>query len=287
MNSETKGAMAIILATFFYGFYGILSRLLYNTLDLFFQFWVRSLLIALLTFFVIIIKKSWKRIDSDSLKWFVLRGIAGAFTYTMFFVAVNHLKIGTTLFIFYAALILGGYAFGLIIFKERLSRNKVMALTLSILGLSLIYSATIGAGEMLYILLALACGLCTSGWNTLSNKVIDKFGLNQIIFIDSSIAGAITLIASLIKKENWELPSLSLPWMYSLLFFGMLWSVSLLIPYGFSKVGAQKGSLLMLMEVVFTLVFAYLFFNETIDLMTITGGTLIIAGIVLSEKNQK
>lgn len=115
-----------------------------------------------------------------------------------------------------------------------------------------------------------------------------KLSLTQITFIDSVIAGTVILVASLILRENWQFPSLTLPWLYSLLFFIMLGAVNFLIPYGFGRVGAQKGSLLMLFEVIFTLIFAYLFFEETIDYITIMGGLLIIAGIVISEvKSEK
>lgn len=137
-------------------------------------------------------------------------------------------------------------------------------------------------------MLVFSCGLCTSGWNTLANKVTAKLSLTQITFIDSVIAGTVILVASLILRENWQFPSLTLPWLYSLLFFIMLGAVNFLIPYGFGRVGAQKGSLLMLFEVIFTLIFAYLFFEETIDYITIMGGLLIIAGIVISEvKSEK
>lgn len=51
--------------------------------------------------------------------------------------------------------------------------------------------------------------------------------------------------------------------------------------YGFKRLEAQIGTLVMPMEVFFAALFGFIFYRETLTILTILGGLLIISGIVI------
>ena len=60
----------------------------------------------------------------------------------------------------------------------------------------------------------------------------------------------------------------------------------LLIYRGFEKVNAQKGSVIIMLDIVFSILFAYILFNEVPTAFGIFGGILILFGSYLITRNQ-
>jgi drug/metabolite transporter (DMT)-like permease len=54
-----------------------------------------------------------------------------------------------------------------------------------------------------------------------------------------------------------------------------------LIIYGFKYLDSQKGSLLMLLEVVFGVIVGFLVYQETLSWGAVLGGLLILLGVAL------
>jgi len=51
--------------------------------------------------------------------------------------------------------------------------------------------------------------------------------------------------------------------------------------YGFKRVEAQIGSLILLFDIVIGIILGYLIFKESISFMAMIGGSLILVAIIL------
>ncbi|MEI7719264.1 MAG: DMT family transporter, partial [archaeon] len=58
----------------------------------------------------------------------------------------------------------------------------------------------------------------------------------------------------------------------------------ILIFKGFGKVDAQKGSIVIMLDIVFAVIFAWLIFQEIPSIITIIGGILILIGSYIITK---
>lgn len=282
MKSRSIGILSLFGATFAYGWYGILSRSIGFTLPLLYQNSIRSLITSFLFLIFLLSTKGFKAMTLANWEWVSIRSLFNIAASVLFFVAVNYLPIGTMYFIFYSGITITGYVVGKILFKESLTPANWFSLGLAIIGLGLIYTFAV-QGNPLYILLALASGICASLWNILSKKLPESLDPAQVSFADNLAACVLGLAISLILKESWVLPSLSPGWIANYT-YGVLQVVTgILVVIGFRKVEANVGSIVMLSEVLFGIIFGYLLYKETISPTAFIGGTLIIASIVMPE----
>ncbi len=295
-NKTTKpqlsGVFSLLTATFIYGFFGILSRLIGFSIPLYYQSGIRAIAAALMISFLLIFLKQWQLVGKRDLLWIIARSFFGIVAIVAFFVAVNFLQIGTVYFIFYAGSTLGGYALGKFLFSETLTPTKIVSLILSLLGLYLIYSLSVDTSKALYALISLVSGVATAFWNTLSKKISHSYSALQLSFLDNLIGGLMALtISALFIREQWTFPTASLSWGLNFLFACFYIATGQLVIYGFRRLDAQVGSLIMLAEVIFGIVLGLIFYKEIITLPALLGGLLIVVGIVLPElnglKNQK
>ncbi len=283
-NTQFSGILSLLTATFIYGFYGVLSRYMGFTIPLYYQSGIRAIVAAIMFLLLLISLGKWQSVGKRDFLWIFSRGFFGEVAIIGFFAAVNFLQVGTVYFIFYAGSTLGGYALGRLLFQERLTTVKILALLLSFIGLYLIYSVTVDNTKAIYIVISILSGVASAFWTILPKKISHSYSALQLGFLDNLIGGLMALtISAIVVKEQWVLPTPSLAWGLNLLFACSYIATGLLVIYGFRRLEAQIGSLVMLAEVVFGIILALIFFGELITLSTFIGGLLIIAGIILPE----
>ena len=90
---------------------------------------------------------------------------------------------------------------------------------------------------------------------------------------------------SIFLKEKWILPSFNSLWLATFLFALMFIVIGILIVYGFSRVEAQTGSLILLFDIVIGIFLGYIFFQEKLTIQTLIGGGIILIGIILPNLN--
>ena len=280
-KNKIAGIVSLISAAFLWSLWGVFSRLLGLGFGIFYQAFSRGLILLLILFGYLLLKRLWKRVDGADYKWFLGMSLSGLLSVICFFVAINYLAIGLTLFVFYAASILGGYFLGSVLFQERLTRIKIISLLISFAGLFVISFATLEQTNLLYLLLSVLSGFGFAGWQVFSKKVSSQYSLIQVMAIDNLIFTLASLIFVLAFKETIILPSFSLVWLILILFAFLVLAGSLLNIYGFRRLEAQKGSLIMLLEVVFGIFFGWLFYKEVLTIYSLIGGALILLGAAL------
>ncbi|HUV42753.1 MAG TPA: DMT family transporter [Patescibacteria group bacterium] len=281
--------ISLVFATLLYGLYGVYSRLIGLDFGVFYQNFLRNLIVAVILIFYLSLKKEWQRIKIKDIKWIIAWVFSGFIAIITIFIAFNKIPIGMALFIFYAGSIISGYLIGSLFFGEKLSRIKLFSIILTFIGLALIYSLNFEINKSKYLLFALIAGFSTGIWNTLSKKVSNKYSHIQLIFIDALLHVFLSLPLIFIWNEKLSFPKLSVPWVTILAFALTQIVVVKLIIYGFRHLEAHLGTLVMPLEVFFGALFGFIFFKEVLSFYTIIGGLIIISGFILPNLliNQK
>jgi drug/metabolite transporter (DMT)-like permease len=280
-KNHIDGMTSLIGATFLYATVGFLSKFIGYSLPLFYQSWTKYLLAALL---VVGSYKSWKPINKPAWRWIVLRMLAGSTSFILFFVSVNVLPVSLSYFIFYGGMTVAGFALGAIMFGEKTTTLRWISLGLALLGLLLVYGVGVSLHGPLFVLLAFLSGVSSSFWG-ISTKKITEYPAVQLTFLDNALAVPLFIAISAIVREPWPITDFSLAQGASLLTGVIFIATALLVIRGFRHLDAQLGSLVMLSEIVFVLLFDAILFQTTPSLPATLGGILIITAMVLPELN--
>lgn len=278
-RSQIEGTLYLVTATMLYGLVGVFLKFIGYQLPLFYQNWTRYIVAALL---ILVTIRRWETIKKRDYLWIGLRTLAGISAFVLFTVSVNVMQIGMTYFIFYGGSTIGGYILGWFLFHERPTTLRIACLGLAIIGLSLVYGVGAQAHGPLYMMLAFLSGICTSFWNTASKK-ITEYPATQLAFVDVALAVPVYFILSAITREAWPITDMSTVQGASLLLGVIIAATGILMVHGFRKLDAQIGSLIMLTEIVFVIIYGYIFYHEVPTMLTTIGGLLIVIAMILPE----
>jgi drug/metabolite transporter (DMT)-like permease len=281
MSDKRRGELSLLTAAILYGFFGVLAKIIRFDIPIFYQSWVRNFFATILLVALMVLLKKGKRVERKDIKWFFLRTFCGFVSFISLYSAFTGVDIGTAYFSFYAATVVSGFIVGRMFFGERVKRTAIFSLILSVIGLSLIFTARYNTERIYFIALAFLSGLVLPGWNIFSKKISHSYSNLQCNVIDSIFAAILPLIMSLILHERWTPIQLNVVWA-EIFFLGLMFvAVGFLIVYGFKHVKAQEGTLILLFEVIAGMLFAYLFFHEAVSLQSFIGGAMIMGAIIL------
>lgn len=280
-QNHLSGMTSLIGATFLYATIGFLSKYIGYSLPLFYQSWTKYLLASLLMLWSY---KSWKPVAKSSRLWITLRMLAGSASFLLFFVTVNVLPVSLSYFIFYGGMTVAGFVLGALMFGEKTTLLRWCSLGLALIGLLFVYGVGVSLHGPLFVFLAFLSGVSSSFWG-ISSKKITEYPATQLTFLDNALAVPLFMAISFFLGERWPLAEVSLAQGASLLTGVIFIVTALLVIHGFRKLDAQLGSLVMLSEIVFVLLFDAVLFKTTPSLPAIIGGILIITAMVLPELN--
>lgn len=281
------GAGALLLSAFLYSLFGVFTRYVLLNLGFYYQSVSRYFIDTIILFLLVTLFHSYKKVEKSDWKWFVLISIFAVGTNIPFYLAINNLPLGTAMFLFYAASVVSSYLFGFFSLKEHISLIKVIALILAIVGIGFIYQGNFSLSQPVY-LLAAAVGGGFFGLYTSTNKKVNlKYSSLQITFISYSMIFLLTTLFMINAKETINLKFFSSSW-----FFNIIYAISMVISsfftvYGFKYIEAQKGSLILLSEVIFVVINGFIFFKEVPVLSTIIGGIFILVALILPNIDLK
>jgi drug/metabolite transporter (DMT)-like permease len=223
----------------------------------------------------------WVKIQRKDIKWFLIWILPASVQPVITFIAFNHLPIGTTLFLVYAAMVVSGIVSGKIFFQEKFSSDKLISSVLIFAGLFLIYQSDISLATSIYALFAALSGLMLGFWGTLTKKVSQNYPPFQMILLDAFPTFLVGIIGASITKEVLPPVSETNAWLWIIPFgLSSILAGSCLIR-GFKYVEAQIGTLIMPTELVFASIFGYLFFGEILKFPAYTGGFLILLAAII------
>jgi len=287
VNPETKGFVILTAAGFLYSLYGVFSRAIGSSLANFFQYWTRGLIITLIILVILRFQKiSLRPISKHLLPWAVITATTSGIIIPTFFIAVNNLAIGTTLFMFYATSTICSYALGKLLHGEIITKIKIVSLTLAIAGLSFIFTDTIDIGNIFYMSLAMISG-ALFGVNINSVKKLGNyFPSLQINIFNWTGAFFINILISIFLRETPDFNLLQPAWISNIGLSLCSLGASLSVIVGFKFIEVQKGSIILLSELLFGVMIGLLLYSEIPTLLTILGSILIFIALLLPNLKQ-
>lgn len=285
LNPRTRGGVFILISAFFYGTYGVWSRLMASSFGEFSQAWTRGLLLLIVILLINFKFKLFKSIGKKDLPWFIIIALAGGLNQAPYFYGFKYLNIGTATLLFYASLVAGGYLIGAFVFKERFTKIKYISLGLAIIGMFIIYKLTLNPGQFWAAGLTIMAGIMGSIAAVLPKKLsgnYDEFQIMSGYFIIMIIANA---FLAFIFHDPLPGAGQSIAWGAQICYAIALFLANWAVIEGFKHVEASTGSLIGLAEILFGITFGILFFGETIGMGTILGASLIITSSTLPNLN--
>lgn len=282
MFKNLSGALFILISVSLYGLYGVYSKLIGITFGVFASNYARSLFLILILLPIFVFnRKLFKPFTRKDYKWVVIWSTFAGIPMFLSFIAFNNLPLGTTYFLLYSTMILGGFLAGKSLFGERLNLVKIISLALTLFGLSLVYSFGMKASQSIYVGSALLSGLLTGIWNTASKKLSGKYSDIQLVFVTGVAILMTSVFFALVLGEPFPQSANLSQWCWVAAYaITQVFAIYFLIK-GFKHLEAQIGSLLMPMEVVFASLFGLLFFGEVLQTQTYIGGLIIAVSSIL------
>lgn len=287
VRKQFSGVGALFLSGFFYSLYGVLTRYVLHDMGLFYQSASRYFVGLLIFFLLVKIFGSLKPIKRKDIKWFVALAVFAFAVNIPFYIAVDNLPLGTALFLFYASSLISSYLFGFFALKEKLSRIKIIALFLAIVGIYLIYKESFQLTKPVFWIAAIISGGFFGLYSTTNKMVNLKYPTLQINFINYFLVFLLTAPFVFIRREIVNLNLLSFSWIINIIYALVMIFASFCTVYGFKYIEAQKGSLILLSELIFVVINGFIFFKEVPGLIVIIGGIFILAALTLPNINLK
>ncbi len=276
MNNKLKGFIAILLSAILLGIFPTFMRILDTMYGEYSQILFRGLVGLVVLIIIILIKREKlfvARKDRMSLLLFI---ITIPLTSFLLVFSILMIKTSTAVFMLYAGSLLIAFIIGTFIFKENVSKTKIISLIAVIVGL-LVFTFPIDNSSILGMILGFTGGAIEGLSNALRKKLgsipreTTLFYQFIITIIFSAIAVAIT--NEVIIKE------ISILAILVTIAFGFLLVVlGYLMLFGFKHFDANIGTTVLSSEMFFSVIFALIFLAETPTSQEIIGGVLIFLG---------
>ncbi|MGE5458766.1 MAG: DMT family transporter [Methanococcaceae archaeon] len=280
-NKNQLGFFILLIAAFFFSLIGVFSKFIGASFEPFYQAWTRGFITLVIFIGFGLVKKQYVKIEREDLKWFLINGAVASLAVAPTFYSFAFLHLGTALFIQYASIVLVSYLLGTLLLKERLTKVAVAAFLLSIIGLVLVFWGEIRLGSLVPTLAAIASGSFFSIYFVVSKKISSKYSSTEINTFGCVLIVVVNLALSLLLHENFNKHFLSIGWLANI-GSGIAWVASTgLTILGFKFIEANRGSIVLLSEILFGLLFGFVLFGETLGTTALIGGLLIFISALL------
>jgi drug/metabolite transporter (DMT)-like permease len=283
------GISYALLSSAAFGFMPIFAKIIYNngsnTLTV---LSLRFLIAALMLFVYFLIAKIDFRVNKTQL---ILLAIIGFLGYTStgltLFYSYNYISVGiaTTMhFIYPAVVIILNY----LIYKEAFSKNKIIALLVSVTGVYILIGVKAQGISIGGALLALSSGFtyagCVMGMN---NKEIRKISNLVTVFYFSIFAGSSLLVFTLLSgKLHFPINIQTTTSIVGISLISTIVSIGLFVK-ALKIIGASSTSILGTFEPIVSIIMGILLFSEKLTATLIIGTILILASVIILSKEKQ
>lgn len=278
--NKTKGVLFGVLAAFIFGFTPILGKLTYiegsNSLSL--TFYRNFLSIPLLFFMLKFNKVPMKISKFEAKKLAILGSLGPTLTALTLYGSYNYISVGMSTTIHYIYPVLVATAC-IIIFKEKISKEKIVALILSTIGVMMFLE---GNFNLFGVFLSFISGVIFA----VHLIYIDKSGLNSMypfkITFYTTIFSSIYLFPFGILSKTLVFSMTFTGWFFTLLvaFFASFLANSF-IPIGVKYAGPTVTSIVGMFEPITSIILGIIFLSEPITSRNIIACILILAGVLI------
>ncbi len=280
--NKTKGIACAVLAAFIYGFTPILGKFSYlegsNSFSLTFY---RSALSLPMLFIILKANKISLSITKAEIRNLTVLGALGpVLTALTLYGAYNYISVGMTTTIHYIYPVLVASAC-VIFFKEKLNKEKIIALILSTIGILLFFEGDF-TGSITGIIIALLSGIFYASFIVF----MDKSGIKTIypfkISFYTCIVATILLLFFGITTKSLTFNMSSLGWLYTFLVATFVSVIAnTLMAVAIKNTGSTITAIVGMFEPITSVILGILFLKELISFKNILGCVLILIAVLV------
>ena len=283
-SDRTKGIVALVLLSLSFALFGYYSRELAteftNLQQVYARFFV-ALLIALLLYGRTLTVDKVLAVSKHDWGILIIRALSSILLgVTLYTEAVQLTTLGVVI-------LLGAIPFtalwGVLLFKERLSAQKIFLLLLGFTGVALVAiksdlnALKFGRGEVL----AIFSSLFFSFGVVLRKAHSPDLSNTETSLYFMAVASLVVFLASILCGEGLPNTITAHAWLVLIISAVFIAINVLAIQYGFQKVDAITAGAVLNMEIVFAILLGYLAYGEVLSLREMFGGILIVVSTVM------
>lgn len=274
-NKAPLGEGLIVISSLFYASYGIWTRLTSDFINGYPATALRSVIVVLILFPIAIYFRKLEKLNLKA-NWptLVCLTFSSVIIWGPLYYAVTHAGIGVSLAVSYAAIVLGLFFFGWLLFKEKMTFHKVLSCVLGFVGLGLIFLPGNSSFGWLALGAAALSGLGSSFNMILSRKLTYNPTQSTILLWTTGIIANTAMI--FIAHEHVPRINISLDWLYLLIFGFVSVAASWTFVVGLRRVDAGLAGILGLLEIVFGIAFGVIIFHERPGAWVYSGAAVIM-----------
>lgn len=276
------GYILVLLSAFGFGVLPIFAVFAYES-----EMNVPTLLFLRFTFssiffftYIFLKRVGWKVTKKQLLSLFLLGGVLYTMQSTFYFSAVKYIPASLAVLLLYLFPIIVAIL-SFFINKERLSLRLIISIVISLAGILLILGSPSGDVNVLGIILAIGAAITYSVYILLGNRITEK--LPPVV-----TSGFVALFACSsfltygLSTQSIQFNFAPSGWFFALgvaLFSTVLSIFTFFV--GMKLIGPTKASILSMVEPVITTIFSTLLLNDSITLLQMFGGVIVLTGATL------
>lgn len=291
ISDNLKTHLLLVVATLFWGVTPSFMKVSLLEMDAFVFSTIRLFTALVVSGLLLVISGSWKRVEKRDWILFIIIGLFGFFVFQICFpVGVKHTSASISALIM-ATLPVNVVLINLLLRSEKITLRTITGIILSITGITVIILGTKGgiSLEGTYtkgVLLLFVSEIGFAVYTVKSKSLINRYSLYQVMFI--VILFSFVPFTVISAKQLLTFPVLSISpiaWT-GIIFTGIFGScIANIIWYrGISHLGSTKTSIYANLPPVFGIIVSFIFLNETLTLLQIAGGLVIMAGVILVNR---
>jgi len=248
---------------------------------------MRFSLAAICFFVLVLINKVKIKLNKTLLGLlFVMGGIFYMLQSNFYLAAVQYIPASVAVLIFYTHPVFVA-VLSLIFYKESLTRNILMSILISIIGLTMVLGSDFGGLNAWGLMLAGGAALVYSCYIVLGQRVLKQLPVIVASALVTMFA-SISLLTIGIATDSLNFNMQPMAWMAlaGMVAFSTVLSVFTFFR-GISLIGSTKASILSMVEPLTTIGFSALLFGERMSWLQLAGGLAVLAGSLLVVTAEK
>ena len=276
-NPRTVGILEIVIASIIWGSNGVIINLvpLSSYVIAFFRVFIATITISL---GILVTKKRYLFRAYYPYSRFFILGMLLCLGWGLLFEAMKRLPIAEAVLLNYTAPLFIA-VLAITFLKEKLSKRTITSLTLSFVGITLIFfshgTSLLKEGDILGALIGLSAGLSYAVFVILSKQAVAHTNTYSLVFY-SHLFASLILAPGLVTISP---PPLNTNWPL-LLILGTVntaFAVSLYFS-GLNKIQAQEAAVLTYLEPVSAAFYGFFLLGQLLTPAVVIGGTLVLLG---------
>lgn len=291
VSANLKTHLLLILATLFWGVTPSFMKVSLLEMDAFVFSTIRLFAALIVSGLLLVSSGTWKRVEKRDWILFIIIGLFGFFIFQICFpVGVKYTSASISALIM-ATLPVNVVLINLLLKSEKITLRTITGIILSIAGIAVIIHGTKGGIflEGTYtkgVILLFVSEIGFAVYTIKSKALINRYSFYQVMFIVILFSFVPFSILSVKQLLAFPLHIISPIAWTGILFTGIFGScIANIIWYrGISHLGSTKTSIYANLPPVFGIVVSFIFLSETLTVLQIAGGLVIMAGVILVNR---